>query len=124
MRRLDIAAIFGLGALAPQKRRDLNLVYATSVALVMGVNFIQPALPPLVEPFGISDAALGLVMTMLTAPAIFLAPVFGMVADMFGRRLLLACGLIVYGIFGAAMMFAPTFSWLLAFRAVQGIAYS
>jgi MFS transporter, ACDE family, multidrug resistance protein len=124
MRRFDIATIFGLGALAPEKRRALNLVYATSVALVMGVNFIQPALPALIEPFGISDAALGLVMTMLTAPAIFLAPVFGMVADMFGRRLLLAWGLIIYGIFGAAMMFAPTFSWLLAFRAIQGIAYS
>jgi ACDE family multidrug resistance protein len=124
MRRFDIAAIFGLGALAPEKRRALNLVYATSVALVMGVNFIQPALPALIAPFGISDAALGLVMTMLTAPAIFLAPIFGMVADIFGRRLLLAWGLIVYGIFGAAMMLAPTFSWLLAFRAVQGIAYS
>jgi predicted MFS family arabinose efflux permease len=124
MRGFNIAAIFGLGELAPEKRRALNLVYATSVALVMGVNFIQPALPALIKPFGISDAALGLVMTMLTAPAIFLAPVFGVIADLFGRRLLLAWGLILYGIFGAAMMFAPTFSWLLAFRAVQGVAYS
>ena len=116
--------MFGLGALAPEKRRALNLVYGTSVALVMGVNFIQPALPALIQPFGISDAALGLVMTALTAPAIFLAPLFGVVADLFGRRLLLAWGLIVYGIFGAAMAFAPTFEWLLAFRALQGVAYS
>ena len=116
--------MFGLGALAPEKRRALNLVYGTSVALVMGVNFIQPALPALIQPFGISDAALGLVMTALTAPAIFLAPVFGVVADLFGRRLLLAWGLIVYGIFGAAMAFAPSFEWLLAFRALQGVAYS
>ena len=111
----SIATMFGLGALAPEKRRALSLVYATSVALVMGVNFIQPALPAIIEPFGISDAALGLVMTMLTLPAIFLAPVFGVVADLFGRRLLLAWGLIVYGIFGAAMAFAPTFAWLLFF---------
>jgi predicted MFS family arabinose efflux permease len=116
--------MFGLGALAPEKRRALSLVYATSVALVMGVNFIQPALPALIQPFGISDAALGLVMTALTAPAIFLAPIFGMLADLFGRRLLLAWGLIVYGIFGAAMALAPTFEWLLAFRALQGVAYS
>jgi len=124
MRGFNIATIFGLGILEPEKRRALNLVYATSVALVMGVNFIQPALPALIKPFGISDAALGLVMTMLTAPAIFLAPLFGVVADLFGRRLLLAWGLIVYGIFGAAMMFAPTFTWLLTFRAIQGVAYS
>ncbi|MGH7930285.1 MAG: MFS transporter, partial [Candidatus Binatia bacterium] len=124
MRKISIATMFDLGTLAPEKRRALNLVLGTSVALVMGVNFIQPALPALIEPFGISDAALGLVMTALTAPAIFLAPVFGMVADLFGRRLLLAWGLIFYGIFGAAMAFAPTFGWLLAFRAIQGVAYS
>jgi ACDE family multidrug resistance protein len=124
MRTINVATMFGLGALAPETRRALNVVYGTSVALVMGVNFIQPALPALIQPFGISDAALGLVMTALTAPAIFLAPVFGVVADLFGRRLLLAWGLIVYGMFGAAMALAPSFEWLLAFRAVQGIAYS
>jgi MFS transporter, ACDE family, multidrug resistance protein len=113
-----------LGELVPERRRALTIVFSTSVALVMGVNFIQPALPALTQPFGVSDAALGLVMTMLTAPAIFLAPIFGMVADLFGRRLLLAWGLILYGIFGAAMAFAPTFTWLLFFRAIQGVAYS
>jgi ACDE family multidrug resistance protein len=124
MRTINVATMFGLGALAPETRRALNIVYGTSVALVMGVNFIQPALPALIQPFGISDAALSLVMTALTAPAIFLAPVFGVVADLFGRRLLLAWGLIVYGMFGAAMALAPSFEWLLAFRAVQGVAYS
>jgi predicted MFS family arabinose efflux permease len=124
MTRLNVATMFGLGTLAPEKRRALSLVYGTSVALVMGVNFIQPALPALIQPFAISDAALGLVMTALTAPAIFLAPVFGMIADLCGRRLLLAWGLIVYGIFGAAMALSPTFEWLLAFRAIQGVAYS
>ena len=45
--------MFGLGALAPERRRALSLVYATSMALVMGVNFIQPALPAMAKPFGI-----------------------------------------------------------------------
>jgi predicted MFS family arabinose efflux permease len=124
MRKISLASMFSLGDLAPDRRRALGLVYATSVAVVMGVNFIQPALPAMTEPFGISDAALGLIMAVFTAPAIFLAPIFGVIADLFGRRLLLAWGLILYGIFGAAMAFAPTFAWLLTFRAVQGIGYS
>jgi predicted MFS family arabinose efflux permease len=124
MRKFALSSLFGLGDLPPERRRALNLVYATSIALVMGVNFIQPALPAIVKPFGINDAALGLVMTALTAPAIFLAPIFGIVADLFGRRLLLAWGLILYGISGASMAFAPTFAWLLCFRVIQGIAYS
>ena len=110
MRKFFLTSMFGLGDLAPERRRALSLVYATSMALVMGVNFIQPALPAMTKPFGIPDAALGLVMTMLTAPAIFLAPLFGVVADLFGRRLLLAWGLILYGIFGTAIALAPTFT--------------
>jgi predicted MFS family arabinose efflux permease len=116
--------LFGLGALAPEKRRSLSLVYAASLALMMGVNFIQPALPAMTEPFGISDSALSLIMTVFTAPAIVLSPIFGVIADMYGRRLLLAGGLILFGISGTAMAFATSFTWLLVFRAIQGIGFS
>lgn len=124
MRFLSPTSLFGLGRLRRDQRRALTVVFAASVALVMGVNFIQPALPAMTQPFGIKDAALGLVMTMLTLPAVFLAPLFGIVADLYGRRLLMAWGLILYGIFGTAMAFAPTFTWLLVFRGLQGVAYS
>jgi predicted MFS family arabinose efflux permease len=119
-----IAGFFGLGMLAPEKRRSLGLVYAASLALMMGVNFIQPALPAMIEPFGISDSALALVMTVFTAPAIVLSPIFGIIADMYGRRLLLAGGLILFGISGTAMALATSFTWLLVFRAIQGIGFS
>ena len=120
----SVMGLFGLGNLPRDKKRALTLVMATSVGLTMGVNFIQPVLPALIKPFGITDSALGLVMTALTGPAIFLAPLFGVVADLRGRRLLLGVGLILYGIFGGAMALAPTFTWLLVFRALQGVAYS
>lgn len=119
-----IAGFFGLGMLAPEKRRSLSLVYAASLALMMGVNFIQPALPAMTEPFGISDSALSLIMTVFTAPAIVLSPIFGVIADMYGRRLLLAGGLILFGISGTAMALVTSFTWLLVFRAIQGIGFS
>ena len=118
------AGFFGLGMLAPEKRRSLSLVYAASLALMMGVNFIQPALPAMTEPFGISDSALSLIMTVFTAPAIVLSPIFGVIADMYGRRLLLAGGLILFGVSGTAMALATSFTWLLVFRAIQGIGFS
>jgi MFS transporter, ACDE family, multidrug resistance protein len=125
VRRMSfIGGFFGLGALAPAKRRSLSLVYAASLALMMGVNFIQPALPAMTEPFGISDSALSLIMTVFTAPAIVLSPIFGVIADMYGRRLLLAGGLILFGISGTAMAFATSFTWLLIFRTIQGIGFS
>ena len=124
MRFLSVSSIFGLGDLVPEKRRALTIVFAASVALTMGVNFLQPALPALIAPFGISDSALALVMTALTAPAIVLSPIFGVIADLYGRRLLLGVGLIFYGVCGGAMAFAPSFTWLLIFRTLQGVGFS
>jgi predicted MFS family arabinose efflux permease len=76
------------------------------------------------QPFGVSDSALSLIMTLYTAPAIVLSPLFGMVADLYGRRLLLAWGLVLYGLSGAAIAWAPTFFWVLVFRTMQGVAFS
>jgi predicted MFS family arabinose efflux permease len=120
----SLTALFGMEELSAPKARALSIVYAASVALMMGVNFIQPALPALTEPFQVSDAQLSWIMTVFTAPAIVLSPIFGVIADLYGRRLLLALGLIAFGIFGTAMAFAPTFGWLLFFRTLQGIGFS
>ena len=116
--------MFGMEKLAPEKARALSIVYASSIALMMGVNFIQPALPALTQPFHVSDAQLSWIMTVFTAPAIVLSPIFGVVADLYGRRLLLSIGMIAFGIFGTAMAFAPNFAWLLFFRTLQGIGFS
>jgi MFS transporter, ACDE family, multidrug resistance protein len=120
----SIAAFFGLERLAPEKARALSIVYGASLALMMGVNFIQPALPALSQPFRVSDAQLSWIMTLFTAPAIFLSPIFGLIADLYGRRLLLAYGLMMFGLFGAAMAFAPNYTWLLVFRTLQGIGFA
>jgi len=119
-----ITSLFGMEKLPPAKARALSIVYASSIALMMGVNFLQPALPALTQPFNISDAQLSWIMTLFTAPAIVLSPIFGVVADLYGRRLLLALGLITFGVFGSAMAFAPSFGWLLALRALQGVGFS
>ena len=119
-----LTSMFGLGQMSRDRSRALSIVYAASISLMMGVNFIQPALPALTVPFNVSDSALSLIMTLFTAPAIVLSPIFGIIADLYGRRLLLAGGLIVFGIFGSAMAFAPSFGWLLAFRTMQGIGFS
>ena len=119
-----LTSMFGLGEMSRDRSRALSIDYAASISLMMGVNFIQPALPALTVPFGVSDSALSLIMTLFTAPAIVLSPIFGIIADLYGRRLLLAGGLMIFGIFGTAMAFAPTFGWLLAFRTLQGIGFS
>ena len=60
-----ITSLFGMEKLPPAKARALSIVYASSIALMMGVNFLQPALPALTQPFNISDAQLSWIMTCL-----------------------------------------------------------
>jgi len=117
----SLSVLFGLGELAPVQRRSLFLVYASSLTLMMGVNLIQPALPAMQGPLGVSDGAVGWVMAAYTASAIFLAPILGIVADLYGRRMLLVGGLMIFGLAGSAIVFAPTFQWVLILRAVQGM---
>jgi MFS family permease len=69
----------------------------------------------------VDEAAIGLVVTAYTLPAIFLTPFAGAVADLYGRRPLLFGGLVVYGLAGASVGLAPTFEAVLALRVVQGI---
>jgi len=45
MRAFSVTTLFRLGELAPVQRRSLSLIYASSLALMMGISFILPALP-------------------------------------------------------------------------------
>jgi len=59
----SLAVLFGLGELAPLQRRALVLVYASSLMLLMGVNFILPVLPAMKGPLGVSDASVAVFLS-------------------------------------------------------------
>jgi predicted MFS family arabinose efflux permease len=124
MRVPSAGAVFGLGGLPVEIQRGLVVAFSTSVVSILGVNLIYPVLPTLMDRFAVDPAAVGLVITAFTAPMIFLAPIAGAIADLHGRRPLLAFGLVVFGIAGAAVGLAPTFEWVLILRAIQGVGAS
>jgi MFS family permease len=61
---------------------------------------------------------------VFTGPAIVLAPLCGILADLHGRRRMLVFGLALFGLGGGAAAFAPSFEWVLFWRAIQGIGGS
>ena len=105
-------------------RGPLAIAFATSIASVSGATLLYPVLPVLAADLKVDEAQIGLVMAAFTAPAIVLAPLFGIMADLYGRRWLLVFGLAVFGLAGAAAAMAPTYEWLLILRAIQGIGAS
>ena len=122
--RFSLSTLFDLGELPADLRRSLGLVYASSLLVIMGVNIVQQVLPAMIEPLGITDADVGLVIAVYTAPAIVLAPILGVASDRYGRRPLLAGGLLLFGVAGTAVAFAPSFGWVLVLRVVQGVGFS
>ena len=111
-------------ALRDVYRGPLAIAFATSIASVSGATLLYPVLPVLAADLKVEEAQIGLVMAAFTAPAIVLAPLFGILADLHGRRWLLVFGLALFGLGGGAAAMAPSYEWVLILRAIQGVGAS
>jgi predicted MFS family arabinose efflux permease len=87
----------------------------------MGNTLIAPALPDILDEFGVADSGAGVIIAATSLPGVFLAPVIGLLADRYGRRNLLVPCLAVFGIFGLLAAAAPTFEVLVLARFGMGI---
>jgi MFS family permease len=110
----------GLAAV-PWGSSELYVILSASMMGVMGVPLISPVLPELQSVFGVSDGQVGLVLTAYTLPGIVLTPLIGAAADRFGRRRVLIPLLFVFGIAGASISLARTFTEVLVLRFIQGV---
>jgi MFS family permease len=63
----------------------------------------------------------GWLITVFSMPGIFLMPLMGIGADLFGRRNVVGLCLILFGAAGGACFFVHDFHWLIVLRFIQGI---
>lgn len=101
----------------------------TSIALVsfyatLGMNVASAALPAMVHGLAVSDAQIGLVVTVYSFAAMLFVPLSGAVADTYGRRTVLLPSILVFGLSGIAIAFVNSFLSVLVLRGFQGAAYA
>lgn len=85
-------------------------------------NFLLlPALPPIAAHFDVSIPAAQFVVTAFLVAFAAGVLVAGPFADRYGRRPLLLGGMVIGAIGAALALAAPTLSWLIVARAVQGV---
>lgn len=101
--------------------RNLVIIFAVTLFAVMGVASITPAIPRVMDAFGLREAQAGLLITAFTLPGAFLTPVVGVLADRIGRRRVLVPALFVFAIAGGLGGMVRDFEVFLGLRAIQGV---
>ena len=96
------------------------IIAAISLAGVLANALVAPALPDIARALSVDDTGIGLVVAAASAPGVVVAPVIGVTADRFGRRIVVVPCLVVFGLGGLAAMAAPNFGVLIAARLLQG----
>jgi len=103
---------------------EFRLLLAANAIGALGTALVSPLLNSLTGPFGVSGAEIGLLVTAVGAPSIFLIPISGVIADRIGRKPVLITGLILFGSAGAAIALTTDFTVVLALRALQGVGFA
>lgn len=106
------------------KSKNLYIIFGITLIAIMGVASLTPAFPDIIRYFNISPQQVGGLIVAFTLPGVILTPFTGILADRYGRKLVLVPSLFIFGIAGFACMFTKDFFWLLVLRFVQGIGAS
>ena len=104
--------------------KNMIIIFGVTLIAVMGIASITPAFPGIIRYFGISTQQVGWLIAAFTLPGVFLTPVAGIMADRFGRKLVLVPSLFVFGIAGFLCSFMHDFHSLLIFLFIEGIGAS
>ena len=108
----------------PERRPLLLLILSITATGIMGNTLLAPAIPDILDEFGVGDGGAGLLIAATSLPGVFMAPVIGVLADRLGRRRVLVPCLATFGGFGIAAALAPSFELLLVARFGMGIGAS
>ncbi|WP_461209160.1 MFS transporter [Desulfocurvus sp. DL9XJH121] len=101
--------------------RNLRILFGVTLMVVMGVSSIAPAFPPIIKTFNLSAHKVAWLVTAFTVPGAVLTPVFGIMADRYGRKRILVPSLACFGLFGGACILAQSFHALIVLRFFQGM---
>ncbi|MEF8758038.1 MAG: MFS transporter [Halobacteriales archaeon] len=104
--------------------RQFQILLLANIIAPLGTALLSPVLDSLIDPFGATAANIGLMISALTAPAIFMFPVAGVLADRIGRRPVLLFGLLSFGVGGTAIALTTDFRVALGLRLLQGVGYA
>jgi MFS family permease len=118
------------GTPAPKTLETFDKSYANRVMIVlMGVvmtvmyieGMLTPSLYTIQQDFGVDTAQVTLLISVYAVSGVALSPVIGKLADIHGKRKLLASVMLCYAAAVSVTGFSPNFEFMVASRTIQGI---
>ena len=119
--------VFGRGfALKHNWKVTLGIVFLAQVFAAIGFSMVYPFLPLYVESLGSSsalstEALAGLVISVQSITMMIAAPIWGVLADRYGRKRMILRAMIGGGFMLVLMGFVQNAEQLIALRAIQGV---
>jgi MFS family permease len=102
------------------KHPQLLVILPLAAIVQLGSNLIAPIVPEILAFYGEPASSAGLVQSLFFLPGILLTPLYGLIADRYGRLKALIPALILFGASGVAIFFAQNFTLFLILRVLQG----
>jgi ACDE family multidrug resistance protein len=99
----------------------LLIIYGITLMAVLGLASTTPAFPGIAESLNVPKERIGWLLSAFVIPGVFLTPVFGIMADRYGRKKVLVPALFLFSIAGGMVGFARSFELLIALTFLQGI---
>lgn len=108
-------------------RAPIVFIFITRLIDSIGFGIVMPVLPQLLLELGSPDLAsaartAGGMLVIYALLQFICGPLIGNLSDRFGRRPVILCSLLAFGLDYLLMGVAPTIAWLFLGRAIAGIA--
>jgi MFS transporter, DHA1 family, tetracycline resistance protein len=112
--------------MAQPRKAAINFIFITLLIDVMGWGLIIPVMPDLISqlkniPVNEASPYGALLLSVYAITQFLFAPVIGNLSDKYGRRPVLLCSLIGFGIDYLFLALAPSYGWLFIGRIIAGI---
>ena len=106
-------------------KRNLYVIWATQIISIAGFGFALPFIPYFIQEVGITDTAelnrwVGLVNAIAPVGMGIMAPIWGFLADKYGRKLMIVRAMLAGSVLLFAMSFAQTVQGIFILRMLQG----
>ncbi len=105
-------------------RKNLFILSFTLLVVMLGYSLAMPLLPFYIEKFGVGGTELGWLMSTYSLMQLICAPIWGVVSDRYGRKPILAVGVLGYTITLFLFGLAQNFIMLFLARTLSGILSS